>query len=309
MDLSPKSLREVEFREKLRGYHPEDVDEFLEQVAAGLEALQERLRQATERAVHAEQLAAESGVNDESIRRTLVLAQRTADMAIEEAREQAASIVADAEERVRTILTAGHAEAEEMARRAQADLRADIERLTTARDQLRGEVDAVESWLAEHRQSLALSLTDALGRLEEGLVAAPPPETKAVDIPAPPPPAPDAVVEPPVAAGAVDGAGDGGVAALDSAVRPPEGAVRPADGEAGASVPTPFDHSDADATGEVPAVERPDYVGPSAGDAVDAAGSGDDDGASDAHDTGAASSPEPGADGDDDDPFLAELRR
>src|SRR3954471_7645313 len=145
MDLSPKSLREVEFREKLRGYHPEDVDEFLEQVAAGLEALQERLRQATERAAHAEQLAAESGVNDESIRRTLILAQRTADMDIEEAREQAGSIVAagearsqwasigaDAEDRVRTILAAGHAEAEEMSRQAQAELRSDIDRLTTS---------------------------------------------------------------------------------------------------------------------------------------------------------------------------------
>src|SRR5689334_7303700 len=105
MDISPKSLREVEFREKLRGYHPEDVDEFLEQVAAGVEGLQERLRVATERAAHAEQLANESGVNDDAIRRTLVLAQRTADMAIQEAREQAASIVTEAQDNARTIMS------------------------------------------------------------------------------------------------------------------------------------------------------------------------------------------------------------
>ena len=46
MDVSPKTLREVEFREKMRGYHPEDVDQFLEEVAAGVEVMQERLRQA-----------------------------------------------------------------------------------------------------------------------------------------------------------------------------------------------------------------------------------------------------------------------
>ena len=38
MDVSPKTLREVEFREKLRGYHPEDVDQFQAQGAADMGA-------------------------------------------------------------------------------------------------------------------------------------------------------------------------------------------------------------------------------------------------------------------------------
>ena len=47
MELTPKVFRDVQFREKLRGgYHPEDVDEFLEQAAVGVEELTERLRQA-----------------------------------------------------------------------------------------------------------------------------------------------------------------------------------------------------------------------------------------------------------------------
>ena len=80
MDVSPKMLRDVEFREKMRGYHPEDVDQFLEQVAAGVEVLQDRLRQAVERAQRAEAAAAEAGDSDETLRKTLVLAQRTADL-------------------------------------------------------------------------------------------------------------------------------------------------------------------------------------------------------------------------------------
>jgi DivIVA domain-containing protein len=116
MDVSPKTLREVEFREKMRGYHPEDVDQFLERVAAGIEVLQDRLRQAIERAQRAEQAATEAGGNDDALRRTLLLAQRTADLAVQEAREQAAgivtaaeqqaqSLVGDADQRVRTVVT------------------------------------------------------------------------------------------------------------------------------------------------------------------------------------------------------------
>ena len=67
MDVSPKTLREVEFREKMRGYHPEDVDHFLEEVAAGLEVQQERMRQAVERAQRAEAAAAEAGGSDETL--------------------------------------------------------------------------------------------------------------------------------------------------------------------------------------------------------------------------------------------------
>ena len=50
MDLTPETLRSATFRDKLRGYHPDDVDEFLESVARGLEVLLARLRDASERA-------------------------------------------------------------------------------------------------------------------------------------------------------------------------------------------------------------------------------------------------------------------
>src|SRR6516164_8596340 len=112
MDVSPKTLREVEFREKMRGYHPEDVDHFLEEVAAGLEVLQDRLRQTVERAQRAE---AEG--SDETLRKTLILAQRTADMAVQEAREQAARILAGAEQQAQAML----ADAEERGRRIHED--------------------------------------------------------------------------------------------------------------------------------------------------------------------------------------------
>ena len=161
MDVSPKTLREVEFREKMRGYHPEDVDHFLEEVAAGLEVQQERLRQAVERAQRAEAAASEAGGNDETLRKTLVLAQRTADMAVQEAREQAARILAGAEQQAQ----GDPGDAEERGRRtledAIAECRAELARLETARAQAQQDVDTLNRWLEEHKAHLLESLSEA----------------------------------------------------------------------------------------------------------------------------------------------------
>jgi len=59
MDVSPQYVREVVFEEQWRGYKQSQVDEFLDRVAEGIEQLQQRLREATERAVRAEQRVAE----------------------------------------------------------------------------------------------------------------------------------------------------------------------------------------------------------------------------------------------------------
>src|SRR4029077_2002760 len=140
MDVSPKTLREVEFREKMRGYHPEDVDQFLERVAAGIEVLQDRLRQALDRAKRAEAQASEAGGTDDTLRRTLVLAQRTADLAVQEAREQAARILAGAEQQAEGVL----ADAEERAQRAQYDAlvetKTELGKLEASRQHLQAEV-------------------------------------------------------------------------------------------------------------------------------------------------------------------------
>ena len=167
MDVSPKTLREVEFREKMRGYHPEDVDQFLEEVAAGLEVLQERLRQAVERAQRAEAAAAEAGGSDDTLRRTLVLAQRTADLAVQEAREQAARILAGAEQQAQAIL----ADAEERARRTHEDAmrrwspgRADpLETLAPRRQQ---DVDTLNRWVDEHKAHLSGDARRGDGRVD-----------------------------------------------------------------------------------------------------------------------------------------------
>ncbi|MBW3667773.1 MAG: DivIVA domain-containing protein [Actinobacteria bacterium] len=206
MDVSPKTLREVEFREKLRGYNPDDVDEFLERVAAGLEILQERLRQATERAVRAEQRATESNEGDDAMRRTLVLAQRTADLAVQEAREQAQRIVADADNQAHGV----RAEAAEHARRtieeATREAWAQVGRLESARDDLHREIAALQQYLDGERARLRAVVGETLRRLDDivpSMLPPPVPGGGAVDLdslrspaspmPSPPPDAPQRV--------------------------------------------------------------------------------------------------------------------
>jgi cell division initiation protein len=166
MEVSPKTLREVEFREKMRGYHPEDVDQFLEQVAAGIEVLQDRLRQAAERAQRAEQAASDTSATDDTLRRTLVLAQRTADMAVAEAREQASRIIGSAQQQADSIVS----EAEQQGRRtledAISEARSELSRLESQRSQVQLEVETLQRWLEEHKSHVVESLSEALSAVE-----------------------------------------------------------------------------------------------------------------------------------------------
>jgi cell division initiation protein len=196
MDVSPKTLREVEFREKMRGYHPEDVDQFLERVAAGIEVLQDRLRQTMDRVQRAEQAANEAGGSDETLRRTLVLAQRTADLAVQEAREQAARILASAEQQAQSII----GEAEERARRSHEDalveVKGELNKLEASRQQLQADVENLTRWVDEHRAHLKANLSEAMAKVDQAVLLSPAPTSRPLDLSAtrsggiPPPPAP-----------------------------------------------------------------------------------------------------------------------
>lgn len=239
MEVAARTLREVEFREKLRGYNQDDVDEFLERVAAGIEVLQDRLRQATERAKLAEAKAAELPADeDDTLRRTLVLAQRTADMAVKEAQERAAEIVGNAQAEARALV----AEAEESARRitseTERNVRAELSRLEEVRSQLQADVEALEHHIDTERSRAQAAFSNALRWVEENLPTGPKsPSLHQVNIPpAPPPPPRPAEAE---QAGSPSGASPGVVRIGGDDDLPP-GSVLDADALEGVSRSTPY---------------------------------------------------------------------
>ncbi|MDQ2651240.1 MAG: DivIVA domain-containing protein, partial [Actinomycetota bacterium] len=110
MELTSQVLHDAEFREAKRGgYNTQDVDEFIEQVKGEheradaearqrIDALEARVIEAERRAAEANERASSTSDADETLKRTLVLAQRTADAAIKEAEEQASRTLSSAQD-------------------------------------------------------------------------------------------------------------------------------------------------------------------------------------------------------------------
>ena len=186
------SLRTVEFRQTLRGYHIDDVDDYLERVAVEAEALQEqhrqtveRLRQAAERIQSLEQqllavqqsaaegrpepvveaaasvpapvvTEAPAAFSDDTLQKTLLLAQKFVEQTKAEAEAQARQLIAEAEDQARTI-----------SEEAERHVREDVSRLESLRLQLSGEVARLASHVETERNRLRTSLADLMGWLDD----------------------------------------------------------------------------------------------------------------------------------------------
>jgi cell division initiation protein len=174
------SLRTVEFRETLKGYHRDDVDEYLEKAAVEAEGLQEQLRQSNERlrkaaetiaqleaevaakpeAPAAPPAPAEPVIADDTLQRTLVLAQKFVDETKADAEAQASRVIAEAE-----------AEARKLQVDSEQRLREEIARLESNRSQLSLEVDTMTRQLVSERERLRSALAEMLSWVDGNLSA------------------------------------------------------------------------------------------------------------------------------------------
>ncbi len=177
------SLRTVEFRQTLRGYHIDDVDEYLERVAVDAEALQEqvrqageRLRQAAERIAQLEGMLQEAQlqpqqagapVSDDTLQRTLLLAQKFVDQTQAEAEAQARALVSDAEDRARRVLGEAELRAKSVTEDTERHLREEITRLESIRAQLAGDVETISRHMENERNRLRGALSDMLTWVDE----------------------------------------------------------------------------------------------------------------------------------------------
>jgi cell division initiation protein len=194
MDSAPptqstlETLRTVEFRLGLKGYNVDEVDEYLEKAAVEAEAMSEQLRQANERlrqaseriaqleserrenpAAAAPAAVAAEPIADETLQRTLLLAQKFVDQTRRETESEAAEILAQAEERARATV----ANAEERARLASEEsevhLRQEVARLEGLRGQLANDVENMARHLEAERNRLRASLNEVLKWVDENV--------------------------------------------------------------------------------------------------------------------------------------------
>jgi cell division initiation protein len=189
------TLRTVEFRQQLKGYNVDDVDEYLDRAAQEAEALQEhvrqlneRLRQASDRIVAMErdkrsapvgdgdgELApaasggVDAGLTDETLQRTLLLAQRFVDQTKRESEAEAADIVARAEESARAAVEAAEQAAAKLQAESQEKLREDVARLESRRTELAADVESMARHLESERNRLRGALSEILKWVDENV--------------------------------------------------------------------------------------------------------------------------------------------
>jgi cell division initiation protein len=181
-----ETLRTVEFRLGLKGYNVDEVDEYLEKAAVEAEAMQEQLRQTQDRMRQASerigQLESErrdapavaaapvaDPIADESLQRTLLLAQRFVDQTKRESEAEAAAIVAQAEGRARTALAQAEERAREMATESEHRLREEVARLEGLRSQLASDVENMARHLESERNRLRTALGEVLKWVEDNV--------------------------------------------------------------------------------------------------------------------------------------------
>src|SRR4051794_36520846 len=204
MELSPKSITGVQFRTVRKGYDPEEVRGFLAQLARGVEAVQAQWAAADSRARSLmgklqELSSREEPDPGEAMKRTLLLAQRTADAAVAEANEEARSLLAAADEKSRATLADAQAKAEQMITDAEADARraasvektrieAEVAALTARRDELHTEATRLERHIGDQRErlgavagTLRTILTESNGLVSTEIATPSPPLRRAAD--------------------------------------------------------------------------------------------------------------------------------
>ena len=219
MEMSPKAIAAVTFPVVRKGYDPEQVRSFLSQLSRGVEELQNRALQAEakSRLAGAAPPAAEETANVEAISKTLLLAQRTADATVAEARDEAEGIRRQAAERAESVMAEAKAQGSQMivaveqealraGEVARSRVAAEVDALEARRTALSADVDALSAHITTQRERLAATvatLTQALQRPDNLQDPARPRLSTPPDVPptAPLPPSSEPVrsVEPPAA--------------------------------------------------------------------------------------------------------------
>ena len=165
MSLTPQEIQR-DFKERFRGYDPDEVDEHLSRLADRLVALQQEREQLIERLRESERSGAAGNhgtlESERLLKRTLIAAEQTADRVVSEAESEAERVVSDARRRADELLASARSAADREWREARdgADrVRRAVAHLRAFRDDY---TERVRSAIAEQ-----LAVLDRVGDLPE----------------------------------------------------------------------------------------------------------------------------------------------
>lgn len=167
MDVSSSLTGTKEFRIVKRGYDPDEVNAFLDQIALGVGELKRKLVEAEDTAAAARQAAAAApepapaptpaaapaaGAQAEEIHRALILAQRAADEEVRKATQEGEVLVSSARQQAEALRSEVEAEVALRRDEGRAELLTEIDELERVRDSLSNDVVVLERHVEEQRE-------------------------------------------------------------------------------------------------------------------------------------------------------------
>ncbi len=143
MDVTPEAIRGVELKEGWRGYNRDQVDDFLDGVAATVETLLQEIARLHGEIAGLEAQLSKNRDDEDNLKKAILVAQRAADETLASAQAQARDMIAQADVKAREIIDAER-------RRTASEMQDLLER----RDALAADVAAMQQFEADYRQRL-----------------------------------------------------------------------------------------------------------------------------------------------------------
>lgn len=197
MEMNPQRVRSAQFKTARKGADTDEVSAFLAEVADELERAQNqatameararaavaRLQEVTESTPLAAPIVDPSAEESDTISRTLLLAQRTADSTMAESRAEASRIIAKANDEAAATLDSTREMSAQLITEARVEARrgleaerqsilSEVEALKARRDFLESDVHHLETFLVDQRSRIreaATSLLEVAERVPGGL--------------------------------------------------------------------------------------------------------------------------------------------
>lgn len=170
MSLTSSDLETQVFTERFRGYDPEEVDAFLDRVATRFVELEEERDLAAQRAEEASSAATEQVAStseaENLLRRTLIMAERTAEAAVAEARAEAEQMREDARTEAAETIQSANEEAARIREEANTAASAEWNAASDAAARVRQAVAEIRAFHEDYRDRVEAVITEQLAHLD-----------------------------------------------------------------------------------------------------------------------------------------------
>lgn len=171
MSLSPDDIVGYRFKQALRGYAIDEVDELLDRLADQVERTDAEIEELRARARAAEEQAVSAKRTEEALRRTLVTAQETAERVVSEAESEAETLRAEAGSEAERIRREAEEHAREVVASAETAARHEADAARARVEEAAHRHEQVLVGVADQRDALRRHLAQLDDLVEAGVPA------------------------------------------------------------------------------------------------------------------------------------------